>query len=144
MGYFIKRLPFRKSSPHWKVQFVSYKKADIRPECRAKKPKREWDIQRQRWQVLGFSTFMTIEEARARAKQLNAQDHLRRQEGQVRKSEEEKRISQCRYNATMPSEFVAEFESRFVRKRDRSRLEKNIAGLRHLEIRPTHDRPRFH
>ncbi|CAM6000256.1 unnamed protein product [Sphagnum balticum] len=118
MGYFIKRLPFRKSAPSWKVQFVSYKKADIRPECRAKKPKREWDIRRERWQVLGFSTFMTIEESRARARQLNAQAHLKRQEEQILKNAEAKAISQCRYDATMPSEFVAKFENRFVRKRD--------------------------
>lgn len=80
MGYFIKRLPFRKSSPKWKVQFVSYKKMDIKPECRAKKPRREWNIPKARWQALGFNTFMTLEEARSRAKQLNDQQHLKRQE----------------------------------------------------------------
>jgi hypothetical protein len=125
MGYFIKHLPLRKSAPNWKVQFVSYKKADLKPECRAKKPKREWDIKRPRWQELGISTFMTIEEARARAKQLNAQDHLRKQEEQLRKLNEERIVRQHRYDATMPSEFVAEFESRFVRKRD-SQTEQGI------------------
>jgi hypothetical protein len=29
MGYYIKYLPFKKSNPMWKVQFVSHKKIDI-------------------------------------------------------------------------------------------------------------------
>ena len=55
MGYFIKYLPLRKSSPAWKVQFVSYKKIDIKSNSCAQKPKREWDIPRPRWQSLGFN-----------------------------------------------------------------------------------------
>jgi hypothetical protein len=125
MGYFVKYLPSRKSLPQWKVQFVSYKKVDIRPETKAQKPKREWDIRRERWQALGFSMLMTIEEARVRAKQLNAQVQIRKQEEQIRKRDETKRLHQIRYDAILPSEFVAEFEDRFVRKRD-SQTEQGI------------------
>jgi len=118
MGYFIKLLPLRKSPPRWKVHFVSYKKVDIKPECRTKKPKREWDIPKPRWQTLGFNAFMTLEEARSRAKQLNDQHHLKRQEIQVKKIAEEQAKLTLRYDAVLPSEFAAEFENRFVRKRD--------------------------
>ena len=126
MGYFIKNLPLRKSSPKWKLQFVSYRRADIKPECRAKKPKREWDLPKPRWQALGLNTFMTPEEARSRAKQLNAQHHLKRQEVQLKKTAEEQAKLTVRYDAVLPSEFTAEFESRFIRKRD----SQTIQGLR--------------
>jgi len=126
MGYFVKFLPQRKTGPQWKVQFISYKKADIRPECRAQKPKREWDINKERWHSLGFSPSMTLQEARGRAKQLNAQHVLRKQEEQIRKIEEARSNFQTRHDAALPSEFVAEFESRFVRKRQNP----NEAGRR--------------
>ena len=67
MGYFVKKLPLRKSLPAWKVQFISYKKEDTQHST-VQKPKREWDIKRKRWQALGFNEFMTLYEARARAK----------------------------------------------------------------------------
>lgn len=107
----------RKSAPQWKVQFVSYKKSDYE-NSKAKKPKREWDISKSRWSSLGFHAQMSILEARARAKQLNAQLHLRRQEAAIKRIEEEQRLFQQKNDSVLPSEFVAEFESRFVRKRD--------------------------
>ncbi|MBI3294022.1 MAG: site-specific integrase [Deltaproteobacteria bacterium] len=61
---------------------------------------------------------MTLEEARSRAKQLNAQHHLKQQEEQLRKIEQDQDDTQRRYDAVLPSEFAAEFEIRFVRKRD--------------------------
>ena len=61
---------------------------------------------------------MTISEARARAKQLNAQSYLRRQEERLRKIDLAKWEARKRYDAFLPTEFVAEFENRFVRKRD--------------------------
>jgi hypothetical protein len=117
MGYYVKSLPWKKSAPLWKVQFISFKKADT-ANSRAKKPKREWDIAKTRWPGLGFNTFMTLAEARVRAKQLNAQGQLKRQEVQLKKIEEDQANIQRRYDAILPSEFVAEFELRFIRKRD--------------------------
>lgn len=117
MGYFVKRLPLRKSLPDWKLQFVSYKNEDIK-NSKAKKPKREWDVKKGRWQALGFHGFMTLEEARVRAKQLNAQLHIKRQEVRIRELEANRSAAQKRYDSMLPEEFVAEFESRFIRKRD--------------------------
>jgi len=117
MGYFIKKLLLRKSLPAWKVQFISYKKEDTR-QSTAQKPKREWDIKKRRWQSLGFHEFMTLDEARARAKQLNAQLDVKRQEERIRVFEKAQKHNRKRYDSMLPEEFVAEFESRFIRKRD--------------------------
>ena len=117
MGYYVKARPEKKAAPHWKVQFISFRKEDT-AASKAKKPKREWDINRSRWPALGFNVFMTLDEARARAKQLNAQQHLRRQEEEMRRIERSQEGEQRRYKAFLPSEFAAEFELRFIRKRD--------------------------
>ncbi len=117
MGYFVKKLPHKKSAPHWKVQFVSYKNEDIK-DSTASKPKLEWDVKKPRWYALGFHPHMTLEEARARAKQLNAQLHIKNQEKRVRIIAKEQDKTRRRYDAVLPQEFVAEFEDRFIRKRD--------------------------
>ena len=67
MGYFIRALQWKKSNPRWKVQFISYKKKDIRSST-SKKPKKEWDVEKTRWRGLGFHSLMTVDEARVRAK----------------------------------------------------------------------------
>ncbi|MCB0404739.1 MAG: hypothetical protein KDD51_08115 [Bdellovibrionales bacterium] len=125
MGYYVKAQPKKKSLPHWKLQYISFKKTDT-TLSKAKKPKREWDISKDRWLGLGFNKQMTLEEARARARQINAQLHLRRQEEQIRKIEEEQAEFQLRYDSILPTEFVAEFELRFIRKRDSQTMQ----GLR--------------
>ena len=61
---------------------------------------------------------MTNSEAKTRAKQLNAQRYLKRQEEKIRKIRVEKLEARKRYDAFLPSEFVTEFENRFIRKRD--------------------------
>jgi hypothetical protein len=127
MGYYIKKLPGKKSKPGWKVQFISYKKEDTKKST-ASKPKREWDIPKARWIALGFNTFLTIEEAKARAKQLNTQSQLKRQEEQIQKIAEKSKATQKRYDAVLPYEFVTDFESRFIRKRDRQTAQ----GLRKI------------
>lgn len=124
MGYSIKSLPKKKSTPKWKVQFISFKKEDA-PDSKAKMPRRAWDIPKNRWQTLGFNSFMTIEEAKARSKQLNAQLLIKRQEERLKKIEEEQSANQLKYDSVLPSEFVAEFEQRFIRKRD-SQVEKGL------------------
>lgn len=92
MGYFIRALPWKKSNPRWKVQFISYKKEDIKNSS-AKKPKKEWDIKCSRWRSLGFHNLMTFAEAQVRARQLNSQRHSKEQEKriQLRKLEGTKR-----------------------------------------------------
>lgn len=125
MGYHIKFLRYKKSAPQWKVQYISFKKSDTQ-NSKAKKPKREWDIPKTRWPALGFNAFMTIQEAKARAKQLNSQLHLKRQEERLRKIDETQACEQRRYDSVLPPEFTAEFELRFVRQRD----SQTIQGLR--------------
>jgi hypothetical protein len=100
------------------VQYASYKKADWPKNTRAKVPKKEWNISKDRWGSLGFNKFMTLEEAKIRAKQLNAQNHLKRQEEKIKKIEDEQKKTQKRYDSVLPREFVEEFELRFVEKKD--------------------------
>lgn len=100
-------LPNKKSLPAWKVQFISYKDG-----------KKEWDIPSDRWATLGFNKFMSVKEGQSRARQLNAQRHLKRQEYRIRKLQLDRKESHRRYDAFLPMEFVAEFEARFIRKRD--------------------------
>ena len=113
MGYYVKFLPNKKSVPNWKVQFISHKKSDTK-DSTAKKPKREWDIAKKRWPTLGFSLSMTLEEAKCRSRELKAQEQIKRQEEQVLKFQRSQEKIQRRYEASLPSEFVAEFEKRFI------------------------------
>jgi hypothetical protein len=117
MGYYVRYLAWKKSPPQWKIQFLSYKKQD-HVDSSAKKPKKEWDVPKDRWRALGFHPSLTIEEARSRAKQLNAQASLKRQEERIRKLELDRNQLNLRLAATIPPEFAAEFEMRFVRHRD--------------------------
>ena len=117
MGYYVRALSWKKKAPHWKVQFVSYKKKDFH-RTEAVKPKKEWDIDKDRWRSLGFQPSMNIKEAKSRAQQLNAQLFIKRQEERIRKLKTEHMAKLRRHEAVLPQEFVAEFEIRFVRTRD--------------------------
>ncbi|OQW50616.1 MAG: hypothetical protein A4S09_02140 [Proteobacteria bacterium SG_bin7] len=79
-GLLNQSLPGKKSVPQWRIQYTSFKKADWSENTKAKVPKKEWNIPKDRWHALGFNKFMNLEEAKARAKQLNAQAHIKRQE----------------------------------------------------------------
>jgi hypothetical protein len=125
MGYYIRALPWKKSLPQWKVQFISYKKNDNQNSV-AKNPKKEWDVEAARWRGLGFHSLMTILEAKVRAKQLNAQRHLREQEKRLQLQAREQAQALRRYDSVLPVEFVGEFEERFVSARD----SETIRGLR--------------
>lgn len=117
MGYYVKTLPNKKTEPKWKVQYVSFKKSDIK-DSMAKYSKKEWDISKDRWLALGFYKYMSLVEAKARAKQLNSQQEVKRQEERLIKIENENKIFQKRFDSVLPDEFVGEFEKRFMRKRD--------------------------
>lgn len=117
MSYYIRALPKKKSEPKWKVQYVSFKKSDYK-DSKAKFPKKEWDISTERWIALGFYRYLNLEEAKIRARQLNSQLEIKKQEERLLKSEEASRNFQKRFDSVLPEEFVSEFEKRFMRKRD--------------------------
>lgn len=117
MGFYIRSLNSKKSHPRWKLQFISYKKKDL-TESNAKRPKKEWDLPKERWRTLGFHSHMRISDARARARQLNAQANIKRQEERIKKIAEAEYERKLQNQATLPSEFVLEFEQRFIRQRD--------------------------
>lgn len=117
MGYYVKSLPSKKSEPKWKVQYVSFKKQDVINSL-AKKPKKTWDITKDRWTGLGFYKYMTLEEAKSRANQLNTQLHVRRQEERIKELEDKNRAFQKRFDSVFPDEFLVEFERRFIKVRD--------------------------
>ncbi|MDR3606239.1 MAG: hypothetical protein P4M08_02535 [Oligoflexia bacterium] len=132
MSYYIRSLPLKKKHPKWKVQFVSYKKEDTRGS-KAKLPKREWDVPRERWRALGFVTRMTYEEARARSKQLNSLELIKRQEKRLRLLRLEERELGQKYQAFLPEEFKAEFELRYLRSRD-SQTERRLRRFTRAHI----------
>lgn len=117
MGYYVRALPWKKSAPQWKLQFISYKKADS-GNVSGKSLKKEWDIRRDRWLPLGFHPKMKITEASARAKQINAQRWIKEQEKRIQVRLKAEREERRKRDASLPMEFVAEFESRFIRIRD--------------------------
>ena len=47
MGYYVRKLANRKTEPKWKIQYVSFKKADTVGST-TKYPKKEWDISKDR------------------------------------------------------------------------------------------------
>ena len=117
MGYYVRKLANRKTEPKWKIQYVSFKKADTVGST-TKYPKKEWDISKDRQNNLGFYKYMTLGEAKTRAKQLNAQLDVKRQEEKLIKIQHKNQKFQKRFDSALPEEFVADFEKRFIRKRD--------------------------
>ena len=113
MGYYIRKLPGKQNSPRWKLQFISYRKEHLGSSSAAK-PKKEWDIPRERWAVLGFRPHMTIESARERQRQLNAQLKLKREEERRFQFEQQRKDLNMKYLAAFPESFCADFEKRFV------------------------------
>ncbi|NBW82182.1 hypothetical protein EBR21_10565 [bacterium] len=117
MGYYyVRHLSWKKSAPHWKLQFVSYKKSDL-GESSAKKPKKEWDIDPERWAPLGFHARMSVEDAKARAKQLNLDLRAKEQEKLLLERKRQETSERLKLARWLPVEFVSEFESRFLRDR---------------------------
>ena len=106
MSYYIRALPSKKSEPKWKVQYVSFKKSDYK-DSKAKFPKKEWDISTERWNALGFYRYMNLEDAKVRARQLNSQQDIKKQEERLLKSEETNRNFQKRFESVLPEEFVS-------------------------------------
>jgi len=117
MGYYVRALPLKQKEPKWKVQFVSYKKSDSK-HSQAKKPKKEWDVPHSRFRALGFFDGMDLPDARTRARQLNSQLHIKRQEERLKTIAEAEKERRCRADAVLPAEFVDEFEARFIRAAD--------------------------
>lgn len=117
MGYYIKKLPLKKLLPNWKLQFVSYKKEDVKSST-ANKPKKAWDIEKSRWRALGFHSGQSIEEAKIRARQLNFKAHIKNQEKRIQQIKRLDIAEQKRNEFCLPVEFVGEFEKRFLRVRD--------------------------
>jgi len=60
----------------------------------------------------------TLDEARVRARQLNAQDFVKRQEERIQRIAIEENNNKKKYDSVLPIEFVEEFESRYLRTRD--------------------------
>lgn len=112
MGYYVRQTKNKRLTPNWKVQFISYKKQDCVTD--AKKPRKEWNIPRQRWLPLGFHESMSFEQAQARAKQINAQLEIKRQEELRRKIELEYDTLKTQCNAAVPEIYKTEFELKFI------------------------------
>lgn len=114
MGYYVRALPHKKKSPNWKIQYISTRKKDRKENSVAKITKTTWDISKDRWSSLGFHQSMTVDEVQARARQLNAQLQLKRQEEVVQKIKIKEADFQLRNTSALPEIFVAEFEQRFI------------------------------
>lgn len=96
-------LPRKKSDPKWKLQFRSYKKADIKKYGKEghKSPTIEFDLNKSEWEKHGFLTTMTIEEAKERVAQINALVKL--DEQQKSKIANDKRLKE---QSTIKSAFL--------------------------------------
>jgi hypothetical protein len=101
MGYSTRKLPNKLKLPHWKLQFISYKKHYSKNSI-AKKPRKEWDIRRSHWQNLGFHESMNFDQAKSRVRQLNAQLEIKKQEEKRRSLEEEELFFKTKFMAAMP------------------------------------------
>ncbi len=124
MGYYIRALPQKKKPPHWKVQFVTYKRKSIL-NPKAKKPKKEWDIPPERWPGLKFRSTMNLAQAKLRQQQLNSQLELRRQEERRKSIEVEQQTFDKKCSAYLPEIYKKEFENRYIFARSQERLKKS-------------------
>ena len=119
MGFYIRELKNKNQLPHWKLQFITYKKSETQTS-NAQKPRKEWDISKKRWNSLGFKDSMTIDQARSRAKQINSQIEIKRQEARRKKIEQEQATLQQKFTAALPAVFMDEFELKYVTGRYRN------------------------
>ena len=113
MGYYVRLLANKKSFPNWKLQFITQKK-EFAKESKAKIPRKEWDIPKNRWISLGFGPQMNHDQARIRATQLNAQLELKRQEERRQRIEAQIELLQLKTVAVMPEIFKEEFETKYI------------------------------
>jgi len=113
MGYYVRALLWKKSSPLWKLQFVSYKKCHAAASS-AVKPKKEWDIPPRQWATLGFTPSMDIKCARTRASQLNAQVKIKADEERRCQVDHAAGLFERETQAKFPDLFKREFETRFI------------------------------
>ncbi len=116
MGYYVRFLERKTELQPWKLQFITHKKIDT-VASKAKRPRKEWDIPQRKWSALGFHSQMGFEIARSRAKQLNAQLELRRQEERRRIIEEQIAKLDLKAHAFLPDFFKDEFEMKFISSR---------------------------
>src|SRR5258708_2470271 len=112
MGYQIKHLPKKKSKPNWKIQFVSYKKSNIK-NFKTQNPRRTWDISQKKWAGLGFRASMTFEQAKERQRQLNAQLEIVHREEQQKRTESLFTLFEKQTKAFLPEAYKDEFERRY-------------------------------
>ena len=112
MGYYIRLLPNKRSSPCWKLQFISQKK-EFTKGSTAKAPTRTWDIPKERWSELGFRSYMTVDQARLRQRQLNAQINLKRHEERRLGFEQKKHLLETKCVAFLPEPYREQFEQRY-------------------------------
>ena len=113
MGYYVKEVKNKQSHPRWKVQFVSHKKEHA-ASSNAKKPKKEWDIPKERWQSLGFLASMDIATAKCHARALNAKSKLKLDELRQLKILDARKTFELECTAIFPDVFKREFEARFI------------------------------
>ena len=111
MGYYIRRLQ-KKSAPQRKLQYITYRKEHTK-DSTAKFPTRTWDIPGDRWSELGFRKNMTIEQARVRSRQLNAQINLRRHEETRLKYEAGVKELELKCSGFLPEPILRQFEERY-------------------------------
>ena len=102
MGYYVRALPHKKNLPNWKIQYISARKKDRKETSISKTNKTAWDVSKSRWPSLGFHQSMTIDEAHQRARQLNAQLQLKRQEEVIQKIKTKEAEFQLRNTSVLP------------------------------------------
>ena len=112
MGYYIRYQPNKKSFPNWKIQFITQKK-DLTKGSLAKFPSKTWDVPKDRWYELGFRREMSLDEARGRQKQLNAQINLKRREEKRLMFEKEVKLLNQKCDGFLPEIYREEFELRY-------------------------------
>jgi hypothetical protein len=104
-------LKWKKADPKWKVQYVTSKKAVIAKEN--VKSTKTWDIDKKRWSGLGFTVYMTLEDAKVRCRQLNINIKMKRQEEHKHLIEVEYKGFKDKLNAYIPNAYREEFEKRY-------------------------------
>lgn len=115
MGYYVRALKSKRKPGAWKLQFISYSKEHAQGS-KAMKPKREWDVPKERWRALGFHSRMSLADARARQRELNLKLHNRRITERRGAAEMSRRDFAARTKAAFSDFHVAEFERRHLRR----------------------------
>ncbi|MFQ5677284.1 MAG: hypothetical protein ACE5G1_15430, partial [bacterium] len=89
---------------NWKIQYITYRNGKSISR----------DISKKDWYKVGFTQHLSIDQAKEVARQLNAQEKLKREQERRLKIQEKQKLEDLIESAFLPPILVMEFEEKIL------------------------------